>query len=243
MGAMFDMPVEAVNTTLKSRVVVKLRDAILAGDYAPGERLNEARLAHEFRTSRIPIREALIQLQQSGLVMNHERRGMSVTKLSEDDIQRINSVRLVLETEAIWLAREHMTPAIAAQLEDIVHRMDTMENPLLDSTTLDLEFHRAVWNASGNPFLVKALDSLVPQLFAHKGLEHRIFARTAPPQAREEVRVWRVGHHRELVDVLLGRVDADPQEIMLSHLLAGFEEPARFSSLPLRKTRAVKAVS
>ena len=89
----------------------------------------------------------------------------------------------------------------------------------------------------------RPLDSLVPQLFAHKGLEHRIFARTAPPQAREEVRVWRVGHHRELVDVLLGRVDADPQEIMLSHLLAGFEEPARFSSLPLRKTRTVKAAS
>ena len=115
--------------------------------------------------------------------------------------------------------------------------MDTMANPLLDSTTQALEFHRVVWNASGNPFLVKALDSLVPQLFAHKGLEHRIFARTAPPQAREQVRVWRVGHHREFLDVLLGRTEVDPQEMMLNHLLAGFENPARFSSLELRQKR------
>src|SRR6185503_12570906 len=115
--------------------------AILSGRYMPGARLNEARLALEFDISRIPIREALIQLQESGLVMNHERRGMCVTKLSEEDIQRINSVRLVLETEAIWLARENMTPEIAARLENIVERMENMVNPLFESAALDLEFH------------------------------------------------------------------------------------------------------
>src|SRR3989442_10018601 len=104
----------APGATLKSLVASKLREAILAGDYGPGDRLNEARLAHEFNMSRIPIREALIQLQESGLVMNHERRGMCVTKLTEDEMQRINSVRLVLETEAIWLARENMTTEFAA---------------------------------------------------------------------------------------------------------------------------------
>jgi DNA-binding GntR family transcriptional regulator len=233
----FDPPVQ---TTLKSQVAAKLREAILAGEYAPGERLNEARLAHEFSMSRIPIREALIQLQESGLVMNLERRGMCVTALSEEDIQRINSARLVMETEAIWLAREHMTPAIAAKLEAIVERMENMENPLFESMGLDLEFHRTVWHASGNPFLARALDSLVPQLFAHKGLEHRIFARSAPPQAREEMRVWRVGHHHELLNVILGRSDTDPQEAVLNHLRAGFEAPERFSSLAIRQKRQSK---
>src|SRR5437660_9904305 len=114
----------APGATLKSLVASKLREAILAGDYGPGDRLNEARLAHEFNVSRSPIREALIQLQESGLVMIHEGRGLCVTKLSEEDIQRINSVRLVMETEAIWLARRNMTPQIAAQLEDVLARME-----------------------------------------------------------------------------------------------------------------------
>lgn len=225
----------ASTATLKTQVAAKLYQAILAGEYAPGDRLNEAKLADEYKTSRIPIREALIELQRSGLVMNLERRGMCVTKLSEADMQRINSVRLILETEAIWLARQNMTTEIAAQLEDIVERMENMPNPLLDSMGLDLEFHRALWNASGNSYLVRALDGLVPQLFAHKGLEHRLFARSAPAEAREQVRVWRVGHHQELLDVVMGRKDLDPQDVVLRHLKAGFEDPIRFSSLDARR--------
>ncbi|HUO03323.1 MAG TPA: GntR family transcriptional regulator, partial [Rhizomicrobium sp.] len=93
-----EMSIEAnavnVTATLKTQVAAKLYQAILAGEYAPGDRLNEAKLADEYKTSRIPIREALIELQHSGLVMNLERRGMCVTKLSEADMQRINSVRL-----------------------------------------------------------------------------------------------------------------------------------------------------
>lgn len=221
--------------TLKTQVAAKLSQAILAGEYAPGDRLNEAKLADEYKTSRIPIREALIELQHSGLVMNLERRGMCVTKLSEADIQRINSVRLILETEVVWLARQNMTSDIAAHLEDIVEQMENMPNPLLDSMGLDIEFHRTLWNASGNLYLVRALDSLVPQLFAHKGLEHRLFARSAPPQDRDKVRVWRAGHHQELLDVVMGRNDLDPQEAVLNHLRAGFEDPTRFSSLDARK--------
>lgn len=221
--------------TLKTQVAAKLYQAILAGEYAPGDRLNEAKLADEYKTSRIPIREALIELQHSGLVMNLERRGMCVTKLSEGDMQRINSVRLILETEALWLARQNMTSEIAAHLEDIVEQMENMPNPLLDAMALDLEFHRALWTASGNHYLVRALNGLVPQLFAHKGLEHRLFARSAPPQDRDQVRVWRAGHHQELLDVAMGRKDLDPHEAVLNHLRAGFEDPTRFSSLEARR--------
>ncbi len=51
------------------------------------------------------MREALSQLQEQGLVMNHERRGMFVVQLSNDEVQQINSLRMVLEAEAMRLAR------------------------------------------------------------------------------------------------------------------------------------------
>lgn len=234
MTAVIQQIGEGAPITLKSRVVGKLRQAILSGHYMPGDRLNEAKLAHEFNISRIPIREALIQLQESGLVMNHEGRGMCVTKLSEEDIQRINSVRLVMETEALWLARKNMTPEIKRKLDDVLVRMETAHDLLTEVAPLDIEFHRLIWEASGNPYLARTLDSLVSQLFAHKTLEHQVFAKTAPQKAREEFRVWRVAHHRELYDVVMGNCDIDPETALLAHLRAGFDDPDRFSSLALR---------
>ena len=85
-------PHGATPTTLKSHILRLLRQAILSGRYPPGSRLNESQLAREFSISRIPIREALMQLQESGLVTNHARRGMFVTRLT-DAVERISQNR------------------------------------------------------------------------------------------------------------------------------------------------------
>ena len=87
-------------STLKAHLVATLREAIIARKFKPGERLNESQLARQYGVSRIPVREALQQLQEQGLVMNHPRRGMFINILSED-CQKINSLRIVLEAEAL----------------------------------------------------------------------------------------------------------------------------------------------
>ena len=114
-------------STLKTYVFKNLRDAIVGGRYKPGQRLNESQLAREFHISRIPIREALMQLCEHGLVMNHQRRGMFVTALSEEDVQRINSLRLILETEALKLCAANMTKAVAQRLKQLVDQMENWD--------------------------------------------------------------------------------------------------------------------
>src|SRR5271156_2932500 len=94
-------------STLKAHVVATLREAIIARKFRPGERLNESKLARQYGVSRIPVREALVQLQEQGLVMNHPRRGMFVNSLGEKETQEINSIRIVLEAEAMKLCRAH----------------------------------------------------------------------------------------------------------------------------------------
>src|SRR5258708_2098226 len=86
--------------TLKDTAAGLLTEKILSGKIAPGERLNESQLSRQFRISRAPIREALQQLLEQGLVMNITRRGMFVVSLDSEDIQKINSLRLILEAEA-----------------------------------------------------------------------------------------------------------------------------------------------
>lgn len=208
-------------TTLKSYVYKILREAIVSGRYRPGARLNESQLARELNISRIPIREALMQLQEHGLVMNHERRGMFVTELSEEDVQRINSLRVLLEAEALRLCRQHMTKPIAARLKGLVEQMENWEpTSEIDAAAIDLEFHRTVWHAAGNPYLTKTLDSLSTVLFAHTALEN----------LSHDAMLWRLNHHRDLLDVALGKSNAPAEAAVISHLRMHYKDPERFSS-------------
>jgi DNA-binding GntR family transcriptional regulator len=110
--------------TLKAHLITSLRDAIITRAFKPGDRLNETQLARKYGVSRIPVREALLHLQEQGLVMNHPRRGMFVNILSDDDCQKINSLRIILEAEAIKLCRARLTAASEAQLLVLVERME-----------------------------------------------------------------------------------------------------------------------
>src|SRR5262245_15772488 len=101
--------------TLKSRGVEILSEAIFSGKIKPGERLNESQLSRELKISRAPIREALQQLEEQGLVVNHARRGMFVVHLEAADIEKINSVRLILEAQCLRLARTQLTPPAEAK--------------------------------------------------------------------------------------------------------------------------------
>jgi DNA-binding GntR family transcriptional regulator len=216
-----ERPATGAPTTLKSYVFNTLREAIVSGRFKPGQRLNESQLARELNISRIPIREALMQLQEHGLVMNHERRGMFVTELSEEDVQRINSLRVVLEAEALRLCRANMTKQIAAKLTSLVEQMENWkESSEIDAAAIDLEFHRTVWEASGNPYLMKTLDSLSTVLFAHTALEN----------VSHDVMAWRLNHHRDLLDVALGTTDAPAEAAVISHLRMHYKDPERFSS-------------
>jgi len=211
----------ATPTTLKLHIFNQLREAIVSGRWRPGDRLNESKIAREFGISRIPVREALMQLQEHGLVMNHERRGMFVTLLSADDVQRINSVRIVLEAEALKLCRAKAKKHDIDRLVHLTEMMDTWtEGTEMDAAVLDLQFHRAIWNAASNPYLSKTLDSLTTVLFAHKALEN----------ASYELKRWRLHHHRALLDVVLGHSDVEPEAAIISHLRTGYEDPEKFSS-------------
>ncbi|MEQ9210856.1 MAG: GntR family transcriptional regulator, partial [Pseudomonadales bacterium] len=76
-------------TTIVNYVYDQLREEIVSGRYPPGTRLNESMIAREMNISRIPVREALVRLREHGLVMKHDRRGMFVTELTQEDIPRI----------------------------------------------------------------------------------------------------------------------------------------------------------
>ena len=145
--------------TLKEQVVRLLRTAILSGKISAGGRLNESQLARELGVSRVPIREALQQLEQQGLVVNVPRRGKFVISLSDEEIQKINSLRLILEAEALRLCRAKINAEGIATLNDLNEKMQKAGGlPEIEAAALDLEFHRTIWRYSGNEYLGKTLE-------------------------------------------------------------------------------------
>src|SRR5580693_5392527 len=120
-------PHSAAPPTLRAHVVKMLSAGILSGKYKPGDRLNESQIARELSISRIPVREALSQLQEQGLVQNRERRGMFVTNIGPEEVLQLSSLRILLESEALRLAQARMTPEIPASLEKLIAQMDAWD--------------------------------------------------------------------------------------------------------------------
>jgi DNA-binding GntR family transcriptional regulator len=215
--------------TLKEQVVKLLRGAILSGKIKPGERLNESELARDLGLSRIPVREALQQLQEQGLVVDAPRRGKFVVNLSEEEIQKINSLRLVLEGEALRLCRAKISPEGLASLTNLADKMEhSREVSEIEASALDIEFHRTIWRYSGNEYLAKVLESITIPLFAHRVLW----------RLNREMLGWASvlpSRHRQILEFVKGKLDKPAEQVMLEHLSFRYQQPERFSSLALSK--------
>jgi len=90
------------------RVSAEIRSKILSGDLPPGTRLRERELAEELGVSRIPIREALPQLEADGFITSQSHRGAIVTELTLRDVQELFDVRLGVEVYASRLAAQRV---------------------------------------------------------------------------------------------------------------------------------------
>jgi DNA-binding GntR family transcriptional regulator len=210
--------------TLKDHTVEILSDAILTGKIKPGDRLNESRLARDLHVSRAPVREALQQLQEQSLIVNVPRRGMFVVTLDEEDTQKINSLRVILEAEALRLAQKNLTPQRQNRLEQLLIAIENIE-PMPTKTTMrvDFEFHRTIWSYSGNEYLEKALTSLTAPLFAH----------TVRTLLRSDKFRRVLDSHRPLFDFICGKSDQSAEQVMLAHLSVRYSLPGKYASTPL----------
>jgi DNA-binding GntR family transcriptional regulator len=208
------------SSVLNAYLIEKLRDAIITRRLLPGDRLNETTLSSRYNVSRVAMRAALMQLQLQGLVMNHPRRGMFVNSLSDAEVQKINRLRIPLESEALRLCRAKLNKAISRHLGSLVSQMEKWDAKYpFEAAELDLQFHRAIWQYSGNAYLARALNSFVPIVFAHRSLD----------EINDKGLHWQLAHHRSLLDLIEGRSSESPEDAMVSHLKVGYEKPAKYS--------------
>ena len=114
--------------TVSDMVYEIIRDGILQGAFAPGERLRQDELAEAIGVSRIPVRSALMQLDAEGLIDFHSYRGALVTDVSIDDMREIYDIRALVEPHALRKAMRTMTPERLEHLERLARELNDIED-------------------------------------------------------------------------------------------------------------------
>jgi DNA-binding GntR family transcriptional regulator len=135
---------------LRRRVFAIIEEAVLNGNYAPGESLTESRLAGELGVSRTPIREALTQLEHEGLVQLVPNKGAVVTGISQKDIQDIYAIRMMIEGLAARWAAENIGDEELRELQEAIDLEEfyTSKGDIGKLMSLDSNFHQILYRAS-----------------------------------------------------------------------------------------------
>ena len=152
--------------SLTSLVQREIERRILAGELAPGVKLNEAELAMAMGVSRGPVREAFRALEQAGLVHTQKNRGVFVRQVSLEEADEIYEVRAALEAQIGRLAAKRITPAQLERLRGIVKRMHAVGRSR-DADAyfpLNLEFHEVLADAAANRALAANYRRVVNEL-------------------------------------------------------------------------------
>ena len=192
------------------QVIEILRTAIISGRFDPGDRLIESALSAELGTSRGPVREALRQLENEGLVMSFPYRGAVVLGVSDEEVHEVLiPIRLTLERYSWTRALEKLTEDDFAELGKQIWLMEQAgkANDLIKLVDADLGFHEIVISASGQLHTVQIWRTIWPRIRAY-------FFRYERFRSFEET----VEEHRELLDALQTRDRAIVLEQLERHI-------------------------
>lgn len=143
--------------TLKENVTDILRQSIIDGTLPSGTEFNQAQIAERLGISRGPIREALGQLEQEGLIENTPYKRVIITQLTPRYVEELYSVRAELETMALVRFMDHMTPDHLAMLYRIIDdmRRAAKAEDLQQLSDLDLTFHEYILRAADHQLALK----------------------------------------------------------------------------------------
>ncbi|WP_417307966.1 FadR/GntR family transcriptional regulator [Devosia sp.] len=203
---------------LSVRVAETLREQLMRGELSAGEKLpTEQRLTEIFGVSRTVVREAIATLAADGLVVPRQGAGVFVADhplpsfgaMAGELARRVSNalnmleVRLAMEVEGAALAAERRNPTQEAEMHEAYLEFDRLLREGKQTGPADFAFHRAIAQATGNPFYVELLDAM-----GRRAIPGDVGSIYPGDPAREAEMLATV--HREHLDVLTAIGDGDP---------------------------------
>lgn len=201
-----------VRQTITAATAESIRNRIFSGDLKEGQAMLQDALATEYGVSRIPLREALRQLESEGLVTSIPHRGYAVTVLSMDEIVEHFEIRAMLETDVLARAVPNLTA------DDIEHAQEILDHcARLNYTPADAyargefnwEFHSTLYQPSNRPRTLKVISSL------HHGPDRLVRGKAAQAYGFELVQQ----QHQKILDFCRDKDVQGAVDTLRDHIL------------------------
>ncbi len=197
--------------SLASAVADKLRAMIIRGDVQEGEQLRQDAIAADFQVSRIPVREALRQLEAEGLIKIVAHRGAVVSALSADEIEELFDIRALLECEVLKLSIPNLTDADFEKADSILETYEKalwMKEEVGTWGRLNWQFHATLYSRANRPHFMSIIKMINNNGDRYTRLQ--LYLTQAFERAKQE--------HRALLDLCRKRDAAAASDLLERHI-------------------------
>src|SRR5665213_2374024 len=199
--------------TKREQAVAKVKDAIMAGRYQPGQALRQQQLMADLDLGATPAREAALELVAKGLLVHESHHGMRVAGLDTARVAHVYGVRALLEAEAARLSAANAGDRTIERVEAQARAMEAAfaSNDLRKLGAADGRFHQALYEAAANPVLLALIEQMWEQF-------PRYMLWRSPARVRESL-----AEHNEIA-ARFARRDADgTARAVARHILHGLD--------------------
>jgi DNA-binding GntR family transcriptional regulator len=204
--------IAAPRKRLADLVYEQILAGLHSGEINPDERLHQERLAELLNVSRTPVREALLRLEQEGLLASHHNGGFEIREISETDVLEIYQTRQAIEGFCAGQLARSATPESLAALRQIVQTQEQVSADTSDAYyEANRAIHRAFVEATGNGYLLESFDALW-----NRSLSLRIFQTMDQPQLAASL-----SGHEALCDAIETGSFETAQKAMHDHIAQG----------------------
>ena len=202
-----------VRQTLADHVAEKVREAIIHGEIAEGSMIGEVQLSSQLGVSRVPVREALIELEHDGIVFYDKRGRAWVKHFTKRDYEEVISLRLTLETMSVRLAAERLTADDVAALAANISSMEETTDAITFSR-LDMEFHDLIMRAARHERLLACWETMRSQFTMLLARVQKTFEQASIEAARSAT----ANDHRTVLNALKRHDIAKAERAMQRHI-------------------------
>lgn len=186
--------------TLSSALADSLRERILLGELPDGTQLVQESLSQEYGVSRIPVREALRQLEAEGLITFIDHKGAKVTRLKLEDVLELLHIRAILERDLIQIAIPNLTEKDFILSREYLDQFDQAfkQNDIKRWGRLNAKFHTSFYQAAKRPHTLNLVTQLYNQTDRYTRLQI-LFTQTKKLAHEEHQHILNLCENKEIV--------------------------------------------
>lgn len=206
--------IQPLRRRLADEVYDQIVSAILDLDIGPKDRLVQEKLAADLNISRTPVREALMRLEQEGVLQKSPQGGYQLHSMSDQEVRELYQTRAAIEGQVARILAEKCDPSDLAALRETISREENItSSSVRDYFEANRNIHRRFVELANNRYLLEMFD-----MTWGKAMAFHLFAQIENVDLSKSL-----GDHMALVDVLEKGDKVDALEFFIQHIQDGFD--------------------